>query len=153
MNDHYIVTIDRGHLRIFAEAKTGGLRTPRLEVVEAMDFPSVTNSSAEEQGRDSTNSDGSFDSRARRALSERGSHRGGEARRNLELIAMELDTFLQNRPEASWDFAAAPSLFRAVIDELSPPTRQRLRRVVPRTMINQRADEVRAHFAGTAVPP
>jgi hypothetical protein len=150
MNEHYIVTIDRGHLRIFAESKATGRRTPRLEVVEAMDFPSVTNSSAED---DASNDDGSFDARPRRAFSERGSHRGSEARRNLELIAMELDTFLQNRPEASWDFAAAPSLYRAVIDELTPPTRQRLRRVVPRTMINQRADEVRAHFAGAAGPP
>ena len=52
-------------------------------------------------------------------MSERVSHRGPEARRNTELLAAELDTFLQNRPAANWDFAAAPSIYQAVIENLS----------------------------------
>jgi hypothetical protein len=84
---------------------------------------------------------------AYRPLSQRVSHRGPEARRNTELLAAELDTFLQNRPAAAWDFAAAPSIYRAVIGNLSVDTRGRLKRVVSKTMVNQRAEDVRAHFA------
>ena len=144
MTEHYIVTIDRGRLRIYTEARSFGQRTPRLELVEAMDFPTFSAAIDHAEVGDSSD-DGS--SSAYRPMSERVSHRGPEARRNTELLAAELDTFLQNRPSADWDFAAAPSIFHAVIGNLSADTRGRLKRVVPKTMVNQRAEEVRAHFA------
>ena len=39
MNEHYIVTVDRGQLRIYVESALAGQRNPRLEVVETLDFP------------------------------------------------------------------------------------------------------------------
>ena len=147
MTEHYIVTIDQGRLRIYAEARTFGQRTPRLELVEALDFPTFSagmdHAELGDSSEDRSNS-------AYRPLSERVSHRGPEARRNTELLATELDTFLQNRPAAEWDFAAAPSIYRAVIGNLSTDTRGRLKRVVSKTMVNQRAEEVRAHFAAVS---
>ena len=146
MSEHYIATIDRGRLRIFTESKTFGQRISRLEIVEAMDFPNFANgedAGDEELAGAVEDSDG----RRRRPIPDPALQRGFEARRNTELLASELDTFLQNRPEATWDFAAAPSLYHAVFERLSADTRRRLKRVLPRTMVNQRAEEVRAQFA------
>lgn len=129
MNEHYIVTIDRGHLRIYTEAKASSQRGPRLEVVEAMDFPGHT--TGDEDGA---------------AVDRQPLKRRGE-RRNSEVLAAELDSFLQNRPDASWDFAASPSLYRAIIEHLSAETCRRLKRALSTALVNQRAEDVWAHFA------
>ena len=148
MCEHYIATIDRGRLRIYTEAKTFEQRIPRLEIVEAMDFPNFLNSddAGDEESAGAVENPGG---RSRRLMLDPALQRGFEARRNTELLASELDTFLQNRPEATWDFAAAPSLYHAVFERLSSDTRRRLKRVLPKTMVNQGAEEVRAHFAAT----
>jgi hypothetical protein len=68
-------------------------------------------------------------------------------RRNNEVLAAELDSFLQNRPGASWDFAASPALYRSIIEHLSPETSRRLKRALSKVPVNQRTEDVRAHFA------
>ncbi len=71
-----------------------------------------------------------------------------ESRRRTRDLAAEVDQFLQQRPECSWDFAAGPELNHAMIEMLSPGVRQRMRRSVAKGLVTQRVDEVRAHFAG-----
>ena len=39
MSEHFIVTLDQGHLRIYVERQSPEQFTPGLEQVEAMDFP------------------------------------------------------------------------------------------------------------------
>lgn len=144
MNEHYIVTVDRGQLRIYVEAPAVGQRTPRLEVVETMDFPRRDESvvtiapDASEQSAPTRSPPMGAD---RLPLPRR------LFRRSRDIIAAELDTFLQNRPQASWDMAAAPALYHFIIDRLSPETRRRLKRALSKVMVNLRADEVLAQFA------
>jgi hypothetical protein len=71
-----------------------------------------------------------------------------ESRRRAREIAAEIDGFFQQRPESSWDFAAGPELNGTVLELLSPAVRQRVRRTLTKDLVNQRGDEVRAHFAG-----
>ncbi len=68
-----------------------------------------------------------------------------EERRRARELADEVDQFFQQRPEEQWDFAAGPELNNAVVELLSPGGRER--RSVAKSLVNQRVDEVRAHFA------
>jgi hypothetical protein len=126
VKEHYIVTVDRGNLRIYAEAQPSGSQG-RLEVVESVDLPPDREAS----------SDSTRDLPARAGASS-------------DVLATELDLFLQTRPEASWDVAAAPALFNVIIGRISAETRQRLRRVISKVLVNDRAEEVRAQFAALA---
>jgi hypothetical protein len=158
MNEHYIVTLDRGHLRIYSETTAPG-QTPRLEIVEAMDFPEGKHgytdrdtdmagrfNSSKHQSAASGAPGGSPAGRTGMSIDERLPMKREEERRSVVMLAAELNQFLQHRPEASWDFAAAPSLYNAVLAELSPDTRRRMRRALSKDLVNQNSDEVRAHF-------
>lgn len=136
MNEHFIVTLDREHLRIYTENNTLGEALPKLEVVEVVDVPA--GGSANPFGV----SNGLPASTNRRTTGKR-----DEQRRALLELARELDAFLHGRPDASWDFAAAPSLFNSVIEQLSPDTRRRLKRVLSKDIVNRRAEEVHVQFA------
>ncbi|HYP17577.1 MAG TPA: host attachment protein [Opitutus sp.] len=146
MNEHFIVTIDRGHLRIYSETRTFGDTMPRLEIVEAMDFPSGHATAAEGES-DSAHPFLGSRLRPESSSAEGPGSRREREKRNVAVLAAELDTFLQSRPEASWDFAATPALFDTVVEALSPETRRRLKRVLSKDLINQNSEEVRAHFA------
>jgi catalase len=141
MNEHYIVTLDRARLRIYAEAHELGGGVPRLEVVEAMDFP----------GSDGEDDDGQSsrmsESTAEPAQDESQSSVGREQQKNIHTLATELNTFLQNRPAASWDFAAPRAIYNSVVRDLSPETTQRLRHTLSEDLAHQNAEEVREHFA------
>ncbi|MEO6002638.1 MAG: host attachment protein [Opitutus sp.] len=139
MNEHYIVTVDRGHLRIYSEGKSA---SRRLEVVESLDFPTQSGSTEREV-------DGAvnWSPRPDSGLIEDLRLSGKAERRCNDVMAAELDSFLQNRPGASWDLAVAPSLFNLIIDRLSPGTRRRLKRALSQALANLRVDEVRAFFA------
>ena len=161
MSEHYIVIADRAHLRIYAERTPPGQQSPGLEQVEAMDFPGGKNSYVD---RD-TDVAGRFPSSNRQSpgpgnpagglgrtggsIDERLPMQREEERRRVKEIASEIDAFFASRGgEVSWDFAAAPDLNRAVLEHLSRDVRDRLRRTVSKDLVNQRVDEVRAHFAG-----
>lgn len=156
MSEHYIVAVDHGHLRIYAERMAPGQFTPTLVPVEAMDFPAGKKGYTDRE----TDMAGRFPGAGGRvagapgaahsgmSIDERMPMRREEDRRRARELASVLESFLEQRTEASWDFAAGPDLNHAVLEQLSPPVRRRLRRSVPKDLVNQRADEVRAHFAG-----
>lgn len=144
MNEHYIVTVDRGQLRIYVESPVAGHRTPQLRFVEKMDFPhrdEKPDPTASDEANKVTNA------RSRAPRSDRFPPKRWQVRRSNDVIAAELDNFLQSRPQASWDIAAAPSLYHLIIDQLSPETRRRLKRALSKVMVNLRAEEVRAQFS------
>ena len=156
MSEHYIVTIDRGHLRIYAERTTPGQSTLGLEQVEAMDFPlgkqSYTDRDTDQAGRFQGSKHqgagpGGPTARQGMSIDERLPMEREESRRRAKEIAAAIDAFLKTRPDASWDFAAGPELNGAVLELISPAVRQRVRRSIAKDLVNQRVDEVRAHFA------
>src|SRR5688572_13741369 len=157
MREHYVVTADHGHLRIYAERKSPGQKTPALDQVEAMDFPqgkrSYVDRDTDMAGRFASSkhqmpAPGSPTARTGMSIDERLPMQREESRRRAREIAAEIDAFLQQRPEASWDFAAGPELNGVLLELVSPAVRQRLRRTLAKDLVNQRGEEVRAHFAG-----
>lgn len=164
MSEHFIVTLDHGHLRIYAERRAPGQLNPALEQVEAMDFPQGRKS-ANERDTDQAGRFGSskhqsaaqgapgqagFSATGRSGMSidERLPMQREESRRRAKELAAEVDAFFNQRPDATWDFAAGPELNGTVLELISPAVRQRVRRTVAKDLVNQRVDEVRAHFAG-----
>lgn len=160
MSEHYIVTLDQGHLRIYAERRSPEQYTPGLEQVEAMDFPagreSYTDRDADMAGRFSSSKHqgvapgapgGNGVGRTGMSIDERLPMKNEMNRRRAQELAAEVDHFLSSRADATWDFAAGPELHRAVLELLSPKVRQRLRRALPKDLVNQRPSELRAQFA------
>ena len=157
MNGHFFVTVDHGHLRIYSERSTPGQKTPALDQVQAMDFPggkhAYSDRDTDMAGRFANSKQpaagsGAPTGRAGMSIDERLPMQREEARRRAKELAAEIDAFFSRRPEASWDFAAGPDLNGTVLELLSPAVRQRVRRSLAKDLVNQRADEVRAHFAG-----
>ena len=164
MSEHYIVTLDHGHLRIYAERRAPGQFNPSLEQVEAMDFPqgkhSYTDRDTDMAGRFGSSkhqsagqgapgqADYSATGRSGMSIDERLPMQREESRRRAKELAAEVDSFFKQRPDATWDFAAGPDLNGTVLELISPAVRQRVRRSVAKDLVNQRADELRAHFAG-----
>lgn len=157
MSEHYIVAVDHGHLRIYLEHRGPGQNTPGVEQVEAMDFPAGRNSYVDR----ATDMAGRFPGskaqgpgpgfpagRAGMSIDERLPMQREESRRRAKELAAEIDDFLGKHRDASWDFAAGPELNTTVLELLSANVRQRMRRSVAKDLVNQRADDVRAHFTG-----
>jgi hypothetical protein len=157
MSEHYVVTVDHGHLRIYVERRPPGQKTTALDQVEAMDFPagrkSYTDRESDMAGRFASSNHqaagvGGPTMRQGMSIDERLPMQREESRRRAKELAGEIDGFFRRRPDATWDFAAGPDLNNTVLDLLSPAVRRRMRRCVAKDLVNQRGDEVRAHFAG-----
>ncbi len=157
MSEHFIVTLDHGHLRIYAERMPPGQFSPSLEQVESMDFPlgkhHYTDRETDQAGRFASSRSqgpgaGTPTGRQGMSIDERLPMKQEESRRRAKELAAEVESFFRQRPEATWDFAAGPELNGAVLELISPAVRQRVRRSVAKDLVNQRLDEVRAHFAG-----
>ena len=131
MSEHFVVTVDCDHFRIFAERAVRGVPT-RLEAVETMEFPFALKESVEP------------DNFVDQALVRPGVLRSWWRVSNL---AAELEIFLQSRPEATWDFAASPEFHDGLIERLSEETRRRLRVSMAQDLANDSAEQVRARFA------
>lgn len=155
MNEHYVVTADAGHLRIYAEKLEPGQFTRGYERVESMDFPagrsSYTSRDTDMAGRFQSSKSqgpapGTVTAHTGMSIDERLPMKREEDRRRVRDLASGVDSFLANRPAATWDFAAGPELNHAVLDLVSPAVRQRLRRTVAKDLVNQGVDQLRAHF-------
>lgn len=159
MPEHFFITADHGHIRIFEVRQAAGQREPSLSQVEAMDFPAGRQSYV---ARDTAMAAGRFQgsrhqsvapgapgvaaARTGMSIDERLPMQREEERRRTRDVADEIEAFLGARPAATWDFAGAPTFHRSVVDQLSPPLRQRLRRTIGKDLVNQPNDELRAHY-------
>ena len=158
MKEHYFVTADHGHLRIYLERMEPGQRHADLEQVESMDVPAgikgYTDRETAMAGRfqsskhqAASGAPGQVPGRTGMSIDERLPMEREENRRRARDVAAEIDTFFSTRPAASWDFAGGPAFHQAVLDEVSRPVRERLRRTIPKDLVNQRTEELRAHLA------
>lgn len=149
MKEHYIVSADRGQLRIYSETKPCGEQVGRLHRVDSGASTSVDAGYVDQQ----------LDRGA--AFREAGGHPEGatfdetfaaslpdDAPRSPRQIATELDGFLRKRPGASWDLATSPTFYAAVIEAVSPEVRRRLKRVLSPDRLKRHVEEARVDFAG-----
>lgn len=155
MNDHYIITADRGHLRIFGQRLAPGQLTPALDEVQAMDFPhgkaSYTVDSTDVAGRfqgsrSQGRGPGAPTARTGMSIDERLPMQSEEDRREITDLVAQIERFLQHRPGATWDFAAGPTVHNALLKQLSPATKSRLRRSVSKDLVNQPTTELVDQF-------
>lgn len=155
MKTCYIAVADHAHLRIFAEQTEVGQTTPGLEEVYALDFPqgkaSYAANEADFAGRFQGSkqqgaSPGAPGARTGMSIDERLPLQRETERRNLDDIAEALGTFLTRHPGAGWDFAAGPSAHNAILDRLPEEIRARLRRSLPKDLVNQPTAGLLARF-------
>ncbi len=163
MNEHYFVTADHGHLRIFLARSEPGQRQPDLQEVEAMDFPSGKHSytdrdtdvagrfqGSKQQAAGPGAPSGGGAGRSGMSIDERLPMQREEDRRRSRDVANEIDTFFAARPQVTFDLACAPAILRAIADNLSEGVRRRIRRTLNKDLVNQPREDVRAHFVNAA---
>lgn len=127
MHQHFIVTADAARLRIYTERKATGERPARLDMVETMDFPAGFGRT----GAGNLDPTSPVEATGQSALA----------------VAAEVNAFLGDRPEASWDFAGAPALYAAVMGEVAPEALRRLRRASAADLVDLMPEAVRGYFA------
>lgn len=143
--EHYVVVLDRAHLRIYhMREEPGVLNEPQFELTESIDFPAgkrhYTDNDSDQAGR--FNSMG----QTRGSIDERLPMQEEHQRRLLGDLAHFLNGFLSERPNARWDLAAGPALHHALLSALKPPVRVRLRQSVVKDLVHQSPAELRVHF-------
>ncbi len=160
MSEHFIITADAGHLRIYAERQEPGQYTPGVQEVESVDFPqgrkSYTDRETDVAGRFQSSkhqsaapgapAGASAAGRSGMSIDERLPMKREEGRRRARDLASEIDAFLLSRPAATWDFAAGPDLHGTILEQLSPDVRRRLRRALAKDLVNQATHQLRSHF-------
>ena len=151
MSDHFIVTLDHGHLRIYAELRQPGQYTPTLETVESVDFPNGKRAYFSNESAPAGRFPGVRGRHPGMSIDERLPMKQEAERRSERQLAEEVEAFLSARPDATWDFAAGPEMHRAVLDQLSVKSRQRLRRAVSKDLVKHPPGELLAQFADAAV--
>ncbi|ACB77852.1 host attachment protein [Opitutus terrae] len=156
MSEHYVVTANQGHLRIFQRRQAPTQMTPAFDEVRAFDFPlgvtGYTDRDTDIAGRFQGSrpqgvAPGAPAARTGMSVDERLPMRREEHRRRIRDVAQALDTFFATRPNATWDFAAGPELHNAVLEAVTPKTRAQLRRSVPKDLVHQPQAEFATHFA------
>lgn len=157
MREHYVVTADHGHLRIFLEHEQPGQTTPVLDEIQALDFPGGVKSYMDRE----TDMAGRFQNSKQPAagagaptahggmsIDERLPMQREEARRRINALAEVIEAFFATRPQATWDFAAPPKVHNAVLKALPTKIRRRLRLTVSKDLVHQRTEDLQAHFVG-----
>jgi hypothetical protein len=150
MSDHYVIALDQGHLRIYAERRDPNQHKPSLEAVEAVDFPNGKRpyfaNDTSPQGR--FPGAGTGGSRhPGMSIDERLPMQEENKTRSAKQLAEEVETFLVGHPGATWDFAAGPDIHHAVLERISPGARQRLRRALAKDLVKHRPADLLAQFA------
>jgi hypothetical protein len=151
MSDHYVVALDQGHLRIYAERRDPNQRQPSLELAESMDFPDGKRPyfahDTSPQGRFPGTGENGGARHPGMSIDERLPMKAEAKTRNEKLLAEEVEKFLGAHPVASWDFAAPPAIHRAVLDRISSGTRLRLRRELGKDLVKHAPADLVAAFA------
>jgi len=155
MNSHYFVVADHSRIRIFTENSAPGQITPGLEEVFAMDFAqgraAYTDNDTDMAGRFQGSrqqgaAPGAPAARAGMSIDERLPMQREAHRRAVGEIAGAIDSFLELRPDASWDFAAGPSMHNAVLERLPHSVRTRLRGSLSKDLVKHPVADLRERF-------
>ncbi len=155
MKNHYIAVADQGHLRIY-RVTTGPMQTtPGLAEVQSLDFPqgkmSYVESDTDMAGRFQSSKHqgaaaGAPAARSGMSIDERLPMQREVDRRRIDDVAHAIEEFLAADTTATWDFAAGPTSHNAILEQLSPQLRARLRKSVSKDLVNQPRTELLGHF-------
>jgi hypothetical protein len=144
---HYIVLLDRGHLRIYSAEHPVGVRETRYVSVDAVDFTdgvkSYTSNDSDQAGR----FPGSKGRPSGMSIDERLPMRNERDAKLAEQMAHRITRFLQQHNKATWDYSAGPALHQAVLDRLERDVRQRLRTALTKDLVHHPANDLRMHFS------
>lgn len=155
MSEHYVMTANQGHLRIFSRRQPPGQMTPAFDEIRAFDFPigvkNYTDRETDMAGRFNSSkhqmsAPGAPTARTGMSIDERLPMQREEQRRRIRDVAEMIDGFLSGKPAATWDFAAGPELHNAVLESVTPQTRRQLRQSVSKDLVHQPQTELAAHF-------
>ena len=155
MSDHFIITADRGHVRVYRQHQPPGQMTPTLAEVQALDFPSgrrsYTDRDTDMAGRFQSSNNpsraaGAPMARTGMSIDERLPMQEEEERRQAKDLVVTVESFLQQHSDATWDFAAGPEVHNAVLESLSPASRSRLRQALSKNLVNQPVEDLLKQF-------
>ena len=144
--DHFVVLLDRGHLRIYAEEKPVGNHEARYVQVDSLDFPAGQNSYTDNDTDQAGRFPGSRGRPAGMSIDERLPMQRARDQKLAEQMAERITTFLQARPRATWDFAAGPAMNHAVLERLPKEPRARLQQTLTKDLTNFHPSELRGRF-------
>lgn len=161
MTDRFFVIADRRHLRIFREDLAPQQSTPTMTTVQAVD---IVDGRGNYWDRD-TDQAGRFPySKGRTGGPQRTAAVAGMSiderlpmqeehdRRIVTEIASHLNAFLQQHPQAHWNFAAGPALQQALLEKVDPAAKQRLEQTIQKELANVPPPELRAYFNSSSRP-
>jgi hypothetical protein len=161
MSEHFCVAADHAHIRFFRQQQAPGQHEADLEQVQALDFPagrqSYTDRDSDMAGRFQSSKHqsvapgapgGIAAGRTGMSIDERLPMQREEERRRARDVANEIENFFAGRTDFTWDLAIAPAMHHEIVDQLPEKLRGHLRRVMTKDLVNQRAEDIRAHFVG-----
>ena len=160
MSEHFIITADRGHLRVFQQQIAPGQQTPGLQEVTALDFPAGVRPYSDrdtdaagrfQSSRQPSRGSGAPTARSGMSIDERLPMQREEERRETRDVAETIESFLREHSDATWDFAAGPEIHHDVLEALSPEVRARLHQAVTKDLIHQPDTALRQHFDAAKV--
>jgi hypothetical protein len=144
---HFIVLLDRGHLRIYSAEHPVGVRETRYVAVDAVDFPDGVKSYSANDSDQAGRFPGSKGRPAGMSIDERLPMRNERDSKLAEQMAQRINRFLQQHATATWDYSAGPALHQPVLDRLNRDVRQRLRTALSKDLVHHPANELRDHFS------
>lgn len=146
MAEKYFVIVDRRHVRIYREETAPGQITPRLSVAHAVDLVDGHGNYWDNDTDQAGRFQGSKGRPAGMSIDERLPMQEERERRIVDQLATTIEKFFAARPAAVWHFAAGPMLHNNVLEQLTPPVRERLDRSVQKELANVPTAELRGHF-------
>lgn len=146
--DHFMAVIDRAHLRIYRVREPATRGSTQFELAEAFDLiaghQQYTDRDTDQAGRfpgaQGRGGGGSID--------ERLPMQTEQERRLAAELAGHLQRFFGAHANATWDYAAGPTIHHAVLERLPPAVRSRLGVALVKELVYQTPAQLRTHLGG-----
>lgn len=146
----YVITADRRRFRIHETQERLGRDQPSLKLVDEVEFTETrggyTGRDTDMAGRFGDNKGKEQGQFTQGSIDERLPMQNEMDRRAVGLIAGRINELLREHPQAGWSFATAPDLHHAVLEEIDPGARARLRKSLPKELTNVPVAELAEHF-------
>lgn len=146
MNEHFIMAVDRGQLRIVSEISVPGTCGTRFEMIDPSEFTIAGERYADPPLTVRTHYRTGGPIGSVTLLTDETSGRREERRKSARQLAAEVESFLRNHPSASWDIASSPAMYHAIVEGLSVEVRRKLKRVYSVHWFSRRLEEAHVDF-------
>ena len=151
---HFVVTLDRAHLRIYRAGDTLGPSRMQLQLEYGWDLPM----GRAEYTAGETDQAGRFPGGVRGTPQDIATHSGGsiderlpmqeeQERRIIAVLGAGIENFLRQHPSGIWDYVAPPAVHRAVLERISRDVRERLGVTLEKDLVNAPVLDLCAHVA------